>query len=153
MIKAWYEKIKQKIKSSITKVFNARGSVHEIALGAAIGAFWAVFPTFGLGTVLTIGLYKILRFNLLVAFSAAIISNPFTSPFWLYSSYKVGAIVLKPEVEFQLETWKENISEIGYTMLLGSVIVSGFTAAVIYFITKYVIHYRRRLKSAASKSN
>ena len=68
------------------KIYYARGSVHEIALGAAIGAFWGVFPTFGLSTILSILLYKVFRFNLPVAISAAFISNPITSPFLLMIS-------------------------------------------------------------------
>jgi uncharacterized protein (DUF2062 family) len=76
----------RKLKINFLKIYYARGSVHEIALGAAIGAFWGVFPTFGLSTILSILLYKVFRFNLPVAISAAFISNPITSPFLLMIS-------------------------------------------------------------------
>ena len=52
----------RKAKISFMKIYYARGSAHEIALGAAIGAFWGVFPTFGLSTILSLLLYKIFRF-------------------------------------------------------------------------------------------
>jgi uncharacterized protein (DUF2062 family) len=123
-------------------MYHARGSIHEIALGAAIGAFWGVFPTFGLSTIL---LYKIFRFNLPVAISAAFISNPFTSPFLLLISYKVGVLFISTDVKFELETWQENILKIGYVMLIGSTIVSTITALLVYFIVKFTAENRNEL--------
>lgn len=134
--------ILRRIKINFLKIYHARGSIHEIALGAAIGAFWGVFPTFGLSTIL---LYKIFRFNLPVAISAAFISNPFTSPFLLLISYKVGVLFIRTDVKFELETWQENIPKIGYVMLIGSTIVSTITALLVYFIVKFTAEYRNEL--------
>ena len=77
----------RKLKLNFLKIYYARGSTHEIALAAAIGAFWGVFPTFGLSTILSLLLYKIFRFNIVAAISGAFISNPLTSPFLLMISY------------------------------------------------------------------
>lgn len=136
--------ILRKLKINFLKIYHSRGSVHEIALGAAIGAFWGVFPTFGLSTILSLLLYKVIRFNLPVSISAAFISNPLTSPFLLMISYKVGTLLIHSDIKFEYETWKENISKIGYVMLIGSTIVSTITAILVYFIVKYTIEYRRR---------
>jgi uncharacterized protein (DUF2062 family) len=118
--------------------------VHEIALGAAIGAFWGVFPTFGLSTILSILLYKIFRFNLPIAISAAFISNPLTSPFLLMISYKVGVLFISTDIKFEIETWQDNISKIGYVMFIGSTVVSTITALVVYFIVKYAVEHKRK---------
>jgi len=143
----------RKFKINLLKIYNARGNAHEIALGAAIGAFWGVFPTFGLSTVLTLMLYKIIRFNLLVAISAAFISNPLTSPFLLMLSYKVGTYFIKTEIQFDYTTWYQNLPQIGYVLLIGSTIVSLIIASIVYFATKYPIEYRRRkIKSKQSTS-
>jgi uncharacterized protein len=134
----------RKLKLTFLKIYHARGSVHEIALGAAIGAFWGVFPTFGLSTILSFLLYKALRFNLPIAISAAFISNPLTSPFLLMISYKVGTFFIKTNIKFEYENWYQNISKMGYVMFIGSTVVSTITALLVYFITKYAVEYRRR---------
>lgn len=134
----------RKLRITFLKIYYTRGSVHEIALGASIGAFWGVFPTFGLSTILSLLLYKIFRFNLPVAISAAFISNPLTSPFLLMISFKVGTFFIETDIKFEYENWYENISKIGYVMLIGSTVVSTITALLVYFIIKYAIEYGRK---------
>jgi uncharacterized protein (DUF2062 family) len=136
--------ILRRLRINFVKIYYARGSVHEIALGAAIGAFWGVFPTFGLSTILSLLLYKVMRFNLPVAISAAFISNPLTSPFLLMISYKVGTIFIHTDIKFEYETWFQNISKIGYVLFIGSILVSSITALLIFFIVKYAVEYRRK---------
>ena len=135
--------ILRRLKINFLKIYYARGSVHEIALGAAIGAFWGVFPTFGLSTILSLLLYKMLRFNLPAALSAAFISNPLTSPFLLMISYKVGTIFIHSDIKFEYKTWLQNISKIGYVLFVGSTIVSMITAFLIYFVVQLAVNYRR----------
>ncbi len=137
----------RKAKISLLKIYYAKGSAHDIALGAAIGAFWGVFPTFGLSTILTLFLYKFIRFNVIVAISAAFISNPLTSPFWLMTSYTVGNYFIKSNIPFDMEHWKDNLHQIGYALFLGAVLVSTVTAIIVYYITKYGVNRRRAVKS------
>jgi uncharacterized protein (DUF2062 family) len=136
--------ILSRLKFNFLSIYYARGSVHEIALGAAIGVFWGVFPTFGLSTILSLLLYKVLRFNLPASLSAAFISNPLTSPFLLMISYKVGTIFIPTDIKFEYETWYKNISIIGYVLFIGATIVSTITALFIYFIVKYAVDNRRK---------
>ncbi len=142
--------IYRKAKISFLKIYYARGSAHEIALGAAIGAFWGVFPTFGLSTILSLLLYKIFRFNLVAAISGAFISNPLTSPFLLMISYKVGGFFTKNNVQFDDDHWFNNLPQIGYVLVIGASIVSFATGLIIYFITKYLVERRRKIKSEIS---
>lgn len=143
----------RKVKINALKIYHARGSAHEIALGAAIGAFWGVFPTFGLSTILSLLLYKVLRFNILVAISAAFISNPLTSPFLLLISYKVGTYFIDTTIQFEYENWYENFSQIGYVLIVGSTIVSSLTSLIIYFLTRYFVKRRLRKKQKESTPN
>jgi uncharacterized protein (DUF2062 family) len=136
----------RKAKINFLKIYHARGSTHEIALGAAIGSFWGVFPTFGLSTILSLLLYKIFRFNLLVAISAAFISNPLTSPFLLFLSYKIGSLIISSETTFDFKNLSENLGDLGLTMLVGSFLLSSFTAVVVFFLTKYFVVKRRQNK-------
>lgn len=137
--------ILRKLKINILKIYYARGNVHEIALGAAIGTFWGVFPTFGLSTILTLLLYKVFRFNLLVAIAAAFISNPLTSPFLLMISYKVGKYFIHTDIKFEYDTWYHNIPILGYVLFSGATIVSTVTAFLVYILVKYAVRYRRRI--------
>lgn len=137
----------RKAKISFMKIYYARGSAHEIALGAAIGAFWGVFPTFGLSTILSLLLYKIFRFNIVAAISGAFISNPLTSPFLLMLSYKVGSYFIKTDIQFDYDNWYKNLPQMGYVLIIGSTIVSAITGLFVYYIIKYVIERRRNLKA------
>ncbi len=134
----------RKLKINFLKIYYSRGNVHEIALGAAIGSFWGVFPTFGASTVLSLLIYKVIRFNLPVAISAAFISNPLTSPFLLLLSFEVGNFFIDTNIKFEYDSWTQNITDIGYVMLIGSTIVSTITAILMYFIVKYSIALRNR---------
>lgn len=138
--------ILRRLKIYFLKIYHARGSAHEIALGAAIGAFWGVFPTFGLSTILSILLYKLVRFNLVVAISAAFISNPLTSPFLLLISYKVGTYFIHTDIKFEYDKWFQNISQIGYILFVGATIVSIVTSLLVYFIIKYAVEYRNKVR-------
>jgi len=140
----------RKAKISFLKIYHARGSTHEIALGAAIGAFWGVFPTFGLSTILSFLLYKIFRFNLVAAISGAFISNPLTSPFLLMISYKVGGYFVKTNIQFDYDNWYKNLPQIGYILIIGSTIVSLVTGLIVYYITKYAVERKRKLKPEIS---
>ena len=137
----------RKAKISFLKIYYARGSAHEIALGAAIGAFWGVFPTFGLSTVLSLLLYKIFRFNIVAAISGAFISNPLTSPFLLMISYKVGSYFIKTDIQFDYDNWYKNLPQMGYVLIIGSTIVSSVTALFVYYIIKYLVERRRNLEA------
>lgn len=127
----------RKIKLAIIQVYRAKGSPHEIALGVAIGAFWGVFPTFGLSTPLILVLYRFIHFNIITAFAGALVSNPLTSPFLLWISYKVGSIFFTPPQNIKdilSEKWWEKLQDVGLIMLVGATIVSTIVAVLAYFI-------------------
>ena len=121
------------------KIAKSHNSTEEIAWGAAIGTFISVFPTFGFGTPLVLLLSRIFKFNLVIALATSVISNPFTSPFFMLLNYEVGAILLNNHIEFDIDNWKENLKDTGLTILIGSVIVSGVMALLAYFFSKYMV--------------
>jgi len=143
----------RRIKINFLKVYYARGSAHEIALGASIGAFWGVFPTFGLSTILSVLLYKFFRFNLIAAISAAFISNPLTSPLLLFLSYEMGTLFVQTNIQFNYENWSDNLLQIGIVLLIGSAIISTITGLLVYFITKWAIEHRRKVKLKNMNTN
>lgn len=130
------------------KIAKSRNSTAEISWGAAIGTFISVFPTFGFGTPLVLVLSRIFKFNLAIALAASVISNPFTSPFFMYLNYKVGALLLNNPIVFDLENWKENLADTGLSILIGSIIVSGLMALIAYYFSKFMVErFRNRKKT------
>lgn len=140
------KKILFKIKSIIRDLAHSNDSVTEIGLGAAIGTFISVFPTFGFGTPLVLLLSRFIKFNLLIAIAASTISNPFTSPFFLYLSYKTGVIFTGNSLDFNSENWTSNLGKTGITLFIGSLIVSGITAFLGFFISTSIVKSYRRKK-------
>lgn len=143
----------RKIKYAIVRISKARGSVNEIASGASIGAFFAVFPTFGVGILMVMFLSRIFRFNLVAAVSASIISNPLTSPFFILLSFKTGSLFMNPQIDFNIKEWKHQLGEAGLTILIGAFIVSSTVSLIVYFAVKYFVQeYRmRKVKQPISR--
>lgn len=129
----------RKIKLFFLKLARARASTYEISLGAAIGTFISVFPTFGLGMPLVALLGRFIKFNVVVALAFSVISNPFTSPFFILMSYKVGSVITGSQIDLNAENWKSNLSETGLAVLLGTLIVSGVTAVLAFYISKIIV--------------
>ena len=137
----------RKAKFFFIKLARDRASVHEIALGAGIGTFISVFPTFGFGTLLVLLLYRFIKFNLVAAVGTSLISNPFTSPFFMVMSFKLGSVILGSKIEFKIEHWKDNLSDTGMSILVGSLIVSGTLSIIAYFLTQFIVsEYRNKIK-------
>ena len=141
-------KIIRKTKILFWKVSKSRDSEIKIAWGAAIGTFISVFPTFGFGTLLVLLLSRFFKFNLLIALATSVISNPFTSPFFLVLSYKVGSFLFGKQIQFELENWKKNFSETGFTILTGSLIVSGIMAIVAFYVSLFIVKKLRKQRKS-----
>lgn len=136
----------KRIRFEIVKIASARGSANEIALGAAIGSFFGVFPTFGVGIVIVLLLYRFIRFNIIAATSASLISNPFTSPFFILLSYQVGKWLTNTRVAFDAEHWTENLKEVGWIVFLGAIVVSSTVSIIVYFSARIMVTRWRKLR-------
>lgn len=136
----------RKIRYEIIKFARAHATTHEIAYGAAIGTFISIFPTFGAGTFLVILFYRFVKFNLVAAISGSMISNVFTAPFFLLLSYKLGAILWKPENTLNIKNWYKNLDEVGISVFTGSFFLSLVSSLFIYVLVKYSVEYYRKHK-------
>lgn len=137
----------RKIKLFFLKLARARASTFEISLGAAIGTFISVFPTFGLGMPLVAILSRFFKFNVMVALAFSVISNPFTSPFFILMSYKVGAFITGSQIDLNAENWQSNLGDAGLAILFGTLIVSGTAAVLAFYISKLIVTNIRKNKS------
>ncbi len=51
-------------------------------------------------------LSKIFKFKLIAALALSIVSNPFTSPFFMVLSYKIDSMILDRRIEYNIGNWK-----------------------------------------------
>lgn len=139
--------ISKKLKLFFLKLARAKASTLEISWGAAIGTFISVFPTFGFGMPFVVLLSKFFKFNLIAALALSVVSNPFTSPFFMVLSYNIGSVITGSEIEFDIGNWKQNLGDTGITFLIGSFVVSGTLSVLAYFLTKIIVKKYRDKKS------
>lgn len=69
-------------------------SPHQVAAGAAAGAFAAFSPLIGLHVVIGLALAWIVRGNLVAAAIATLVANPLTLPIMLTADYELGRLLL-----------------------------------------------------------
>lgn len=135
--------IARKLKLFVIRLSRARASTEEISWGAAIGTFISVFPTFGFGMPFVILISKFFKFNLIAALALSVVSNPFTSPFFMVLSYNIGSTITGSEIAFNTDNWKQNLSDTGITFLIGSLVVSGSLSILAFFTTKLIVSQYR----------
>ncbi len=131
-------------------------SPEKIAGGVALGVFLGVFPTFGLGLLLAVGLAHRLHVNRVAALLGSVIMNPFTTvPFWTLSAVVGGFIfqvdsakILGVAKDFE-SNWAALFGHLGLVYLAGNTVVSVVLAAAFYPITvriARVVHDKRRAR-------
>ena len=139
-------------------------SPHSVALGSAVGLFIGMTPTLGVQMVLAVVAATILKANRAIAVALVWISNPITILPMLYVYYRLGALILGVPV------WTfDNFSghserlislgftealgaigwELGYPILVGSLIMAIVAGAAAYPIT-FVLVKRAKARSKGS---
>jgi len=141
-------------------VLHVDDTPHRIALGVAIGMFWAWTPTVGVQMALTVATAFVFRANKLVGLPWVWISNPATMLPMYYGNYRLGRLLLGggwPALQLRrvLETpgwfrkfWTlmEETLQVAWPLWLGSVLVAVAFAVPTYFLIRWaVIAYRRRV--------
>lgn len=57
----------------------------------------------------------------------------------------MGVFITGNSIDFKLENWSYNLGETGLTLFVGSVIISGITAFLSYFVSTAVVKsYRKK---------
>lgn len=169
MISKW----SRKLKFYFLKLLRIRKSDHVVAIGFTAGFFHCWFPTFGIGMLLSVGLAKLLRGNIV----AAVISGSIGSFLWpglFFLDYKTGFMLEKlflPNLSL-LHPWNKKVPEadysetvdhlssfgdIGLNFLAGSIVNSILFSIAGYFAIRFVLkHYRlpllRKLKRKSRAS-
>ncbi|MGV1015348.1 MAG: DUF2062 domain-containing protein, partial [Methyloceanibacter sp.] len=76
-----------------------KATPHAIALGFAVGVFWAVTPFFGVHLALAVTLAWFMGASIVAAILGTFAGNPLTYPLFWYSTYELGTLMLGGESE------------------------------------------------------
>ncbi|MEX1060148.1 MAG: DUF2062 domain-containing protein [Methyloceanibacter sp.] len=129
---------------------------HAVALGFAIGVFTAVTPFLGTHMVMAALLAWVIGGSVVAALLGTFVGNPLTYPLFWYSTYEVGNLMLRGEVDQQridlsggiFQKSLEQLWPILKPMTLGSIPVGLALAALSYVLVKPMVeaykHRRRR---------
>ena len=149
-----WRKIWQKLARLWYKLVTLKSSPRRIALGFAIGVFISYTPTFGLQTVIAIGVAALLRLNPIATIAGTYVTNIVTAPPLYMMCYEVGRFVLgaqsaagdpaQPELEWSiLRLGWMGLRWAGVEMV-GALIVGVISAVPSYFLVLFgVVSYRR----------
>jgi uncharacterized protein len=129
---------------------------HAVALGFAIGVFTAVTPFLGAHMVMAVLLAWVIGGSVVAALLGTFIGNPLTYPLFWYSTYEVGNLMLRGEIDQKridlsggiFQKSLEQLWPILKPMTLGSIPVGLALAALSYVVVKPMVdaykHRRRR---------
>ncbi|MCA9121238.1 MAG: DUF2062 domain-containing protein [Planctomycetaceae bacterium] len=136
-------------------VLHADDPPGRLALGAAIGVFFAFTPTFGIQMLLVVFAAWLLRANKAVGLPVVWISNPATMMIIYYPCYIVGCTILgresidrrwwselrKPPAGWwqAVEFYWSHLLEIAMPLWLGCLLVATCLAVPTYYLVYYVI--------------
>ncbi|MBI5492406.1 MAG: DUF2062 domain-containing protein [Deltaproteobacteria bacterium] len=143
-------KIKRRARLIYLKIIRIDDPPGRIARGAAIGVLMGVLPTFGLGTLLSLGAAFVLKANKAAAVLGSFIVNPLTSPFFWTLSIFVGSFIMREDSRTILERLKTEGVLMGaerasLVYMVGNVLVSAvFTGAAYYLVKRAVIRHRKK---------
>jgi uncharacterized protein len=126
-----YMKIRRKIKFHLINLFRLKASAHQVALGFTLGFIPNWFPTFGLGPILSLGLAKVARVNIISAVTGGLIGSPLW-PILFFLNYKSGSLL-------HTKTSKvDEIEEVEYLEVVET--VSNFQTESTLFLTGALIN-------------
>jgi uncharacterized protein len=146
-------KLSRKIKFHLIRLFRIKDSAHQVALGFTIGFVPNWFPTFGLGPLLSLGLAKFARVNIISAVAGGLIGTPLW-PVLFYLNYRSGSLLhMKSsrvdeieEVEY-LEV-AETVSnfQTGSTLFLTGALINILLFSILLYLIVFFIFKKYRAK-------
>ncbi len=171
MIQSFLQKTRHIVRQKIIDpIFKSQSPVKEVSWGVAVGMFFGLTPTMGIQMYIVTGIWLILRFfpkgsfNLPVACAMVWISNPLTVIPMYYVFFVTGDLLLhgtsqagsfvwfrsKIEqiqedfqgIEFIIKILEFLIVDLGYPMLVGSLLYAIPIAFGSFFITKRLLTRR-----------
>jgi len=147
--------LKERLRLLLIRIRDLQGDPQYVATGMAIGVFVAVTPTIPFHTAIALALAFIFKGSKAAAVIGVWFSNPVTIPALYYGSYKIGTLLLRGPVAYDIHF--ESISElldlgldVTLAMLVGGALLGIIPAVIAYFVTfRVVIRLRERAQQKA----
>lgn len=146
--------MKENIKNLIRKVIGIEDTPHKIAFGFAIGVFWGVFPTVGIGTILSIIFASLFRVNRVSAIAGSLFGLPIFSLIYTVISLVIGGLILGENwsdimlliTEVREKGWR-HIMRYGITIYsVGIIILSLLLSFIAYIFILYIVKIYKQKK-------
>jgi len=146
-------KVNRRIKYYLLRLFRLKESPNQVALGVMLGFAPNWFPTFGLGPILSIGIAKLARVNVVAAIIGGVIGSPLW-PILFLMNYRMGSMLYqKPsnvndvdDIDY-IEAVNDTVGSLhsgSLTFLIGSV-VNVIIFSILLYIVVFLLFKKYRL--------
>lgn len=159
----WLPDEKKVGQSSIRRFFGATLFKKElwsfgrepVARGLGLGLFVAVTPTMGFQWVVAALLVLVFPANLPIALAACLVTNPLTTPAFLYAEYIIGSWLLerggfgpvKPfDIALSVTNLSQILSDVGLSIVIGSLPLGAVMGVSGYFFVHAFVAVERKVK-------
>lgn len=164
-LKKWLPDVKKIQDSPIRRLFGATLLKKElwsfkrepVARGLGLGLFVAVTPTMGFQWIVAALLVLVVPANLPIALAACLVTNPLTTPAFLYAEYVIGSWVLERvgygpirqfDIPLSITNLSQILSDVGMSIVIGSLILGAVLGVASYFFVHAFVAVERKLKHA-----
>lgn len=137
--------IKRWLRYKYCRFIRIKDKPNNIAIGAALGVFFDVLPTFGLGVIFAYILAALMKVNRLATVISAVVFK-LAIPFFVFINFKTGRIFIPFDraVYSVTGSWfSVGWHKYGISFLLGSAINSVLLCGLVYFVTYHFVTWRR----------
>ncbi|WP_102344775.1 DUF2062 domain-containing protein [Bacillus sp. Marseille-P3661] len=146
-------KIKRRVKYYLFRLFRLKASPKEVSIGLALGFIPNWFPTFGIGPIMSIGIAKVFRGNLIAAVIGGIIGTPIW-PILFYLNYRTGSLFFNKhskvdeieDVEY-LDAVNDTVGSLqsGSFLFLSGAIINVFISSLVIYLLVYILFKKYRV--------
>lgn len=137
------------LKYKYLKFIRIKDRPGSIATGAALGLFFDVLPTFGLGVIAAYFLATLLKVNRIATVISAVVFK-LCIPVFAYLNFLTGSLIMNEPMRKTVPVPDQHYlfhfdwSAIGTSFLVGSVINASIFFVVAYTATYHFVCWRRR---------
>jgi uncharacterized protein len=150
MVRIFFKKLSSEKFSKVLDRYKINRSFfainrRQIKKGVLIGVFFALFPI-PIQIFAVIMLTFFFRFNIIVALSIVLLTNPITMPFIMAAEYRLGMWILHKEmpsgrIEFTMQWVQQHLASIVLPLYTGAFSAMIFFSILAYFIVEYLWIY------------
>lgn len=140
-------KIKRRIKYYLLRLFRIKASPQQVAFSLTLGFIPSWIPTFGIGPILSVGITKVLRGNIIAAVIGGVIGTPIW-PLLFFLNYKMGSLFFLKQINLDevddieyVETLNETVGSIqsGSVLFLAGSVINIIVFSLIMYGGVYIL--------------